>query len=114
MHTCTHICAHMYKLKEQGPCSLVVFFFLVISALLWSPWGSVLSLVSLQSMGRPGKVRFRGDFPSEAVSFLAAHFDPDLHGEEPLPSAPGLQTSSALCLLGLGTPAYRDPSVWRP
>lgn len=47
--------------------------------LLWSPWGSVLSLVSLQGMGRPGKVWFWGELPSEVVSFLAAHSGLDLH-----------------------------------
>lgn len=47
--------------------------------LVWGPWGSVLSLVSLQGMGRPGELWFCGKLPSEVVSFSAAYPGLDLH-----------------------------------
>ena len=102
MQTYANVCTFTYygQTKRTKANPLAVFFSLMVSALLWSPWGSFLSLVSLQGMGRPGKVMFQGDLPGEAVSSLAAHFNPDLHGEETLPSAPGLQTSSAFLTLG--------------
>ena len=102
MQTYANVCTftHYGQIKRTRANPLAVFFSLMISALLWSPWGSVQSLVSLQGMGRPRKVMFWGDLPGEAVSSLAAHFNPDLHGEETLPSAPRLQTSSAFLTLG--------------
>ena len=97
MQTCANVCpfTHYGQTKRTRANPLAVFFSLMTSALLWSPWASVQSLVSLQGMGRPRKVMFWGDIPGEAVSSLAAHFNPDLHGEETLRSAPRLQTSSS-------------------
>ena len=102
MQTCANVCpfTHYGQTKRTRANPLAVFFSLMTSALLWSPWASVQSLVSLQGMGRPRKVMFWGDIPGEAVSSLAAHFNPDLHGEETLRSAPRLQTSSSFLTLG--------------
>ena len=102
MQTYANVCTltHYGQTVRTRASPLAVFFSLMISALLWTLWGPILSLVLLQGMSRRGKVIFWGDFPGEAVSSVAAHSNPDLHGEETLPSAPGLQTSSTFLTLG--------------
>ena len=71
--------AHTYKLREQGPWTLALFFCLRISAWCGARGVQFCLLSHSRAWAGQGRFGFWGKLPSEVVSFLAAHSGLDFH-----------------------------------